>query len=188
MTAPLTGAARSQTIHSEYSHDWGTPPEWLEWVAKTLGSDYFDPCPAQWDGVADGLEVPWGRSTYCNHPGSRGGVVKWWDKAVREMNEGKELIWCAFSAEQPRYMHPSLYELPGWIVMPRARLSFIWLGPDMVKVKGKLTERMPEHGDMPIARIHGNPGKSPGNWTVFWTSVAPAEVPEDCVIMRTGVR
>lgn len=184
----LTGAARSATIHSAYSHLWGTLPEWLDWVARTLGADYFDPCPSNWDGVTNGLLVSWMLSNYVNHPGERGGVVNWWEKSVQEMVDGKELIWCAFSVEQFRYMHPSPLQMPGWLIMPRRRLPFIWQGPDMTKVGGKLVEKLPEHGLALVARKHGEPGKSPGNWTVFWSSVAPAEVPEDCVIIPTGVQ
>lgn len=80
------------------------------------------------------------------------------------------LIWCAFSVEQLRHMHPSPFHLPGWLVMPRERVAFIWGGPD----------------DPARGRVHGQPGRSPGNWTVFWSTHPPATPPIESVIVRTS--
>ena len=154
--------------HADYSHDWWTPDEWMHWVHVTLG-DFHDPCSRAWQpSHPSGLDSDWGKRFYCNHPGARGSTLLWWEKFVLELNKGGDGIWCAFSVEQLRHMHPSPLETPGWLVMPRKRIGFVWGGQDTDK------------------RKHGEAGKSPGSWTVFWSSVEPAETPIECVVVRTG--
>lgn len=161
--------------HQNYSHDWWTPEPWLDWVRRTIGSNYYDPCPGNWNpDWPSGLEAKWRDPSYCNHPGSRGSTAKWWKKACHEMQENEiELIWCAFNCEQLRHMYPPPFKLSGYLIMPRDRIPFIWGGPDIIPEKGK-------------PRFHGKPMKSPGNWTVFWSTVAPARLPQECVIIKTG--
>lgn len=164
--------------HANYASDWMTPPEWWEWVDETLGVDrlmtpVFDPCPHDWNSEQpSGLDVEWPPGpVYCNHPGSRGSAQIWWSKyiAEQERHRGKlRFVWCAFSIEQLRHMRPSPFHLPGWLVMPRDRISFIWGGPSDDK------------------RTHGEPCKQPTSWTVFWTNVEPATPPSECVIVRTA--
>lgn len=161
----------SRDDKKNYAHTWWTPERWIQWVFATFELPYFDPCPADWhESYGDYLERSWkGRyPIYCNHPGGRGNVAKWWGRCAKELEAGRDVIWCAFSVEQLRTMEPSPLDMPGWLVMPKKRLSFIWGGPDMDK------------------REHGKPGKSPSNWTVFWSSVEPAETPDECRILRTG--
>lgn len=155
--------------HANYAHTWWTPDEWMHWIHCTIG-DYFDPCSRAWEPThASGLDIDWGRMFYCNHPGSRGSTQPWWLKFCEEIGKGGHGVWCAFSVEQLRHMDPNPLTMPGWLVMPRARIGFVWGGPDTDK------------------RKHGEVGSSPGNWTVFWSSVEPAETPADSVIVRTGV-
>lgn len=165
--------------HASYSHDWWTPPEWIQWVNETfLGQAWFDPCPGDWDPAAhaSGLERRWGDRTYCNHPGDRGSTPAWWSKAADEVtNGGIDLIWCAFNVEQLRHMRPSNFRMPGWLIMPRNRIGFVWGGPDMAATKNAK------------ARKHGERSKQPGNWTVFWSTIEPAPTPEPSLIVRTGV-
>lgn len=174
--------------HANHSHLWYTPPEWLDWVTRTFGrEDWFDPCPQNWHGT-DGLSVSWDFPAYCNHPGERGSTSKWWRKALLEMGDRLHFhpkplppfIWCAFNFEQARHQRPSMLELPGWLVVPRdKRIDFLWGGKTYQpadkngKPKGK-------------PRVHGQPSGSPGNMTVFWSTVEPAEPPVDCIITRTG--
>ena len=169
--------------HRDYSPDWHTPPEWIDWIKATLGPKYFDPCPGDWDGKRDGLTVNWGKRTYCNHPGSRGSTARWWGKYIAEQERHKgrlRLVWCAFNFEQLRHMKPSPMHLPGWLIMPDVRLAYIWGGPDRPEIrdkKGKIKQS---------ARKHGESMKSPSNWSLFWTNVEPATPPGDCVIVRTS--
>jgi hypothetical protein len=166
------------TTYENYSHDWWTPPEWLEWAHASLGTrDVFDPCPRTWrPGDPDGLDRPWSFPAYVNHPGSRGSAAVWWDKYLWECRSTfgpilAPLIWCAFSIEQLRHANPSPLELPGTLVAPRKRVSFIWGGP----TQGK--------------RVHGEAAKSPGNWAVFWASpgVTVATPPHESIVVPTGV-
>lgn len=162
--------------HANYSHDWWTPPVWKRWVQETFGQQlYFDPCPGNWGpDQPNGLSIPWAGPCYVNHPGARGSTDAWWMKY--QLEAPRKFIWCAFSVEQFRHMYPSALELPGWLVAPRERIAFIWGGPDQPAEKNK------------AERKHGEPMKSPGNWTAFWTTVEPACPPVDSIIMRTGKR
>lgn len=165
------------TTHANYSHDWHTPKEWLDWVTRTLGDGWFDPCPPHWQpDDEDGLHAYWRGPTYVNHPGTRASVARdWWAKGVRCLRERQvsALVWCAFNSEQLRYLDPSPFHLDGWLIMPRDRIGFVWGGPDVVTPNGK-------------SRLTGDVARSPSNWTVFWSSCAPARTPTDCVIVRTG--
>ena len=183
LTAFLLGGILSiATTHENYSHHWHTPPEWIEWVEATIGKGYYDPCPHDWTpGDASGLDdYPYPRSFYANHPGSRGSTGLWWPKFVSELGP-EHGIWCAFNDEQLRHMYPSPYHLRGWLVMPRECLGFIWGGPDII-----VNKKAVEGGAEPLWRRHGDRCKSPGNWTIFWTSAKPAETPSECVIVPTG--
>ena len=158
------------STYQNYTVKWFTPPEWLAWVNDTFmengwfpGVQPYDPCPANWvDGDPSGLDYPWDDlfPVYCNHPGSRGSTKAWWGKFL-ESECITDVIWCAFSIEQLRHMDPSPFDMAGWLVMPKKRISF-------------------------ISAETGLPGKSPANWSVFWTNVRPAAPPVDCVIVRTG--
>lgn len=172
-------------VFSNYSDLWYTPPEWLEWVENTIGADYFDPCPQDWDEKLDfcGLDELWPSRFYVNHPGARGSSQPWWSKATDELiGHGLDgaFVWCAFSHEQLRHLYPSPFHMPGWLVMPRDRIGFYWGGPDMI-----VNEKAVENGAEPKWRLHGDQAKTPGNWTVFWTNKPPAPTPTPCVIERT---
>jgi len=166
----MTEASYAKT-HENMSPDWWTPPEWIDWVDETMGDWWHDPCPSDWqEGDPSGLEIDWAANVYCNHPGAkRGSAARWWRKAMDEQCE--KLIWCAFNIEQVRHCYPSQFDIPGWLVMPRTRTSFIWGGPT---------------GWNGTSRVHGEPGKSPGNWSVWWTNIEPAKPPKECIIHRTG--
>lgn len=148
------------TTYSNYAHTWWTPEPWLLWVERTFLGCYLDACPKNWDGT-DRPNMQ-SRNMYYNHPGSRGSTATWWNRAYRNMNSGSNIIWCAFNAEQERHMLPA--PKSGYWIKPLKRISFIWGG----ETEGK--------------RIHGQPGKSPGNWTVFYSSIRPAPTPEPCII------
>lgn len=147
-----------------YHDGWDTPPEWIEWVRQTLRETYFfDPCPSEWaPGDLDGLEIPWKELSYCNHPGSRGSAAKWWTKFVYEMCrfDRPAFIWCAYSIEQLRQLDPSPLQLSGWVVIPKKRIAY-------------------------IDQRTGERGKSPAQASFFWSSVTPAEPPEECIITPT---
>ncbi len=175
--------------YENYAMTWWTQECWLEWVAQTLHNhNYFDPCPQVRPDGFDGLLTDWFKfkSWYANHPGSRGSAKVWWEKAHTELQKGSEGIWCAFNSEQLRHMKPNPLSIDGYLVLPHNRLKFIWGGPDMVKVKGKLVPQTEETMDLKIYRAHKELVASPGNWSVFWSSVKPAKTPEPCDIIKTG--
>jgi len=179
--ARSAGSSLAKT-HANYSHDFWTPRPWLRWVGETFRragfAHWFDPCPGDWtpdrpSGIHPDLR--WAIPSYVNHPGARGSTLEWWAKYLAERRLGLDpFIWCAFSVEQFRHMQPSALELPGWLVAPRSRVSFIWGGPDM--------EATPTRA----ARKHGQPMTQPGNWTAFWSTVEPAAPPVESIIIQTG--
>jgi hypothetical protein len=106
----------------------------------------------------------------------------WWQKFIEEEEYLGALpfVWCAFSVEQLRHMDPSPFGKEGWLVMPKERIGFLWGGPD-------IPAKLDKNGKV-IAkeRKHGEPMKSPGNWTVFWTNCKPATPPQECLIIQTS--
>lgn len=68
----------------------------------------------------------------------------------------------------------SFYE-ESWLVLPRERIGFVWGGPNLYRIDNRtklytLEEAMhlvPDKNRIKLARKHGEPAKSPGNWTVF---------------------
>lgn len=173
MGNPDRGVMSISDTYSNYSADWWTPPEWMQWVRRTLGCEPFDPCPANWNpGMGCGLEREWMENAYVNHPGSRGSTAKWWSKALKEMVRIDRLIWCAFSVEQLRHMSKlrSPMEMDGWLIMPRDRVSFVW--------GGECAER----------RRHGVPATSPAHWAIFWSTVPPHNPPQSSLVVRTCLR
>jgi hypothetical protein len=168
--------------HENYSSDWQTPREWVEWARETMGRIDCDPCasPNPWDNfaaidniTADGLELPWCGAVYCNPPGSNSSesVRAWWEKAMRETRCAEPetrcgqpgttmaLVWCLFNCEHVRILRPSPLDLDGWLVIPSRRVAFV-RGGDAIK--------------------------SPRNWTWFWSNREPAPTPVLSWICRTG--
>lgn len=151
-----------------YSSNWYTPPRWIDWISKELGSSYVDVCPqdndnSNWNGL---LEAWPGRNIYCNHPGGRGNAQRWWGRYRGWIHyyEGCRFIWCAFNIEQLRMLYPSPLETRGTLVMPRKRLKFH--APD---------------GSVPM---------SPRYASAFWLNYSSPtnEPPDDSIITLTGVR
>lgn len=145
--------------HISYSPDWATPPVWLTWVERTMGKIDFDPCPHR--ASYDGLQIRWRGRVYCNPPGanSHKSVKQWWAKAMAELVHVTALTWCFFNCEHARHLDPHVFDLPGWLVLPRRRIAF-WR--------------------------EGAPVGSPRNWAWFWTTCEPADTPVPCDRVRTG--
>jgi hypothetical protein len=152
----------------------------------------FDPCPKDFEqgGHESALDRKWARKTYLNLPGGRGAVAAYWAKYLAEQarHQGQmAFVWCAFNIEHLRHMKPSPKHQPGWLVEPEDRIGYIWGGPDLVMLDGKLKPKLAEHGHLPTARAHGARQKSPAQWSVFWTNRPPATTPTASIITRTGV-
>ncbi len=174
MASKVLSPAVQAAAYVNYSSDWWTPPEWMQWVRATLGPRAFDPAPKNWKpGSKSGLGKPWRFPCYLNHPGSRGSAVRWWEKSMHEGAATKPFIWCAFAIEQLRHMDPSPFELSGWLVMPETRIGFIWGGKTMTPDRG-------------ARRVHGERNRQPANWTVFWSTRKPATPPVASIIVPTG--
>ena len=168
--------------YENYASDWWTPPEWMLWVRQTLlrtksDQKVFDPCPGNWTPpMEDGLKIQWEPFCYVNHPGSRGSAKFWWEKSCRERErlETFPFIWCSFNVETLlKTLNPNPMQLKGYLVCPiNKRTKFIWGGSDKLLRNGKI-------------RKHGTLASSPGNYTVWWTNMYPAEPPIPCRIHKT---
>lgn len=68
---------------------WQTPQDMLDEVIKEFG-EVFDPCPANYDGSFDGLEIEWGEVNFVNPPYSK--MKEWIAKCYEEWKKGKTVI------------------------------------------------------------------------------------------------
>ncbi len=108
-----------------------------------------------------GLTQPWWGKIYCNPPGTNSSksVKEWWTKAMQHLPELKALTFCLFNMEQAFSLRPSMFELPGYLVMPDKRVAF-WRD--------------------------GEPVKAPRNRAWFWTTCEPAATPIPSRVVPTG--
>lgn len=68
---------------------WQTPQDMLEELNKEFG-EVFDPCPANYDGSFDGLEIEWKKVNFVNPPYSK--MKEWIAKCHEEWKKGKTVI------------------------------------------------------------------------------------------------
>ena len=78
------------------SDNWQTPEYILDAVRKTIGSDYFDPCPV--NPTFNGIQIDWpNKNAFINPPYSRGSLEGWSKKAYKEYNKlsilKTQVIW-----------------------------------------------------------------------------------------------
>ena len=114
----------SSYIPKSKSDKWMTPPE----VYEPLNNEFhfeFDPCPITWnEGDADGLEIEWGHSTFCNPPYSN--VKSWIKKASEEHAKGKTIVMLINAITDTKAFHEYIYNKPNVeIRFVKGRISFI---------------------------------------------------------------
>lgn len=90
---------------------WMTPPELLLEIAEEFGhyGELFDPCPENWDGKIDGLEIEWptDKLVFVNPPYSE---IKCWAKKCREQaDRGCTIVLLIPSRTDTRYFHDYIY-------------------------------------------------------------------------------
>ena len=83
--------------------DWKTPDAVYDKLDKEFHFDH-DPCPANWDGVVDGLTSEWGKSNFVNPPYGRE-LTKWIEKGYNEAQEGKTVVFLIPSRTDTRWWH-----------------------------------------------------------------------------------
>ena len=83
---------------------WMTPASILQELEEEFG-ELFDPCPAEWDGKIDGLEIHWPHSKVCfvNPPYSD--MVNWVEKCHDEWVKGATVILLIPPRTCTRYWH-----------------------------------------------------------------------------------
>jgi hypothetical protein len=172
--------------YSNHAGTWATPEPWWEWICKTLKRgrrQVYDPCPADWHegdkgcGMIAALSKAPGTPVYYNHPGNRSprNTDAWWESFCGHLQHEPNIgaIWCAFNVEQFRRLTPSVWSLDGYLLLPSARIPFVWCGESYTPTRGS-------------PRIKGRTVASPGNWSAFWSSRPPARPPIPCRIVPTG--
>jgi site-specific DNA-methyltransferase (adenine-specific) len=89
------------------SDKWETPKELYDELNKEFSFN-FDPCPITWkEGDADGLQVEWGSSTFCNPPYSK--VALWIKKAYDEWKKGKQVVMLINAITDTKAFHEYIY-------------------------------------------------------------------------------
>ena len=86
---------------SSLRSDWKTPKA----VYQMLDAEFnfnFDPCPSAPE--FDGLEVPWGTTSFVNPPYGRE-IGKWLAKGLEESLEGKTSVFLVPSRTDTRWWH-----------------------------------------------------------------------------------
>ena len=109
--------------HEGHGYDlWMTPPEIFSQLDEMFPGwnfshhletpgiyGYFDPCPTEWDGKEDGLEIDWPMSVpvFVNPPYSQ---IKLWAAKCREQAErGCMVVLLIPSRTDTRYFHDHIY-------------------------------------------------------------------------------
>ena len=86
-----------------YRLDWRTPVGLYEQLDKEFNFTH-DPCPANWDGVVDGLTSEWGTCNYVNPPYGKE-LPKWLEKSYSEWKKGKTVVLLTPSRTDTRWWH-----------------------------------------------------------------------------------
>tara|TARA_R100000734_G_C3304859_1_gene95363 strand:+ start:548 stop:1009 length:462 start_codon:yes stop_codon:yes gene_type:complete len=69
---------------------WRTPSYIIQDLWEEFGLSMFDPCPSDYDGSFDGLEIEWGKVNFVNPPYSK--MKEWIAKCHEEWKKGKTVI------------------------------------------------------------------------------------------------
>ena len=152
---------------------WQTPPALYAELDAEFAFD-FDPCPAHWDGITDGLTIPWGRHSFVNPPYSN--VAKWIRKAHAEWDGGKsgKLVVMLINAITDTAAFHECINGQAELRFIRGRVHFI-RPPSKVKVKktktGKAKAGKAKAGK--VARLRGSgPNVRPSIVVIFMPKCA----------------
>ena len=104
-----------------------TPLEILHDIRLEFG-EFFDPCPANWDGSFDGLEIEWKNVNFVNPPYSN--IAAWAKKCEQEWMKGKTVIMLIPPRTCTKYFHNHI-DNKAELRFFRGRLKF--LNPDTKK-------------------------------------------------------
>lgn len=87
---------------------WKTPQSVKDDLIKEFG-ELFDPCPENWDGETDGLEIEWPieRACFVNPPYSK--MVHWVKKCFEQYQRGCTVILLIPPRSCTRYFHQYIY-------------------------------------------------------------------------------
>jgi site-specific DNA-methyltransferase (adenine-specific) len=98
----------------ENSDIWATPPELYSKLDSEFGFD-FDPCPL--NPTFDGLQVEWGKVSYCNPPYNRIDKPRFIQKAYEEWRKGKTVVLLLPASVGTRQFHD--------LILPNAEVRFV---------------------------------------------------------------
>src|SRR3990172_6957062 len=92
---------KNKALFTSLSINWATPKDFYDGLNKEFNFD-FDPCPLKpsWNG----LEIEWGKRTFCNPPYGIE-IGKWIKKGFEETQKGKTVLFLIPSRTDTRYWH-----------------------------------------------------------------------------------
>jgi len=90
-----------------------TPPSLIRIIEREFGDvygGYFDPCPANWDGEVDGLEIDWPLDvlSFVNPPYSN--LAAWAKKCREQAERGCTVVLLIPPRTCTTYFHDYIYE------------------------------------------------------------------------------
>ncbi len=91
---------RKEVFFSSATDKWNTPRSFYQALDAEFGFD-FDPCPEH--PKFNGLEVDWGRVSFCNPPYSELGL--WLKKGFEEFQKGKTVVFLIPSRTDTKAWH-----------------------------------------------------------------------------------
>ena len=109
---------------------WQTPQKVIDQLTEEFG-ELFDPCPSDYDGSFDGLEIEWSseKANFCNPPYAS--MKLWVKKCHDEWLKGKTVILLIPPRTCASYFHDHIYQ-KAELRFIRGRLKFID-GRDLTK-------------------------------------------------------
>ena len=129
-----------------HSDNWATPPAFYAELNKEFNFD-FDPCPLNHNVTLwDGLEVEWGKSTFCNPPYSRILKPLFVKKAVSEAKKGKTVVLLLPVSTSTALFHDWIKPNAKEIRFVRGRLPFIGVNTKGQYVNWHLTDDVEPEG------------------------------------------
>lgn len=140
----LTPADRKALFSSE-RQDWGTPPEFIEWLAYEFGwmptldasaSDHNAKAQDYYTIEHDGLGLPWYGDVWLNPPFGRKELTSWLNKCreeyehpVKVTGERLDSIYCLVPARtDTKWFHDIVVPTATRIYLIKGRFNFLFAG------------------------------------------------------------
>ena len=111
-------------VYESHGYDsWQTPQHVLDELTKEFG-EMYDPCPNDWDGTFNGLEIDWhdDKVNFVNPPYRE--IKAWAEKCHNEWVKGRTVVLLIPSRTDTAYFHDWIYN-KAELRFIRGRLKFV---------------------------------------------------------------